>query len=101
MERDLKAARDARDRAARAAREATERTLRDLRADAEDGRGRASDEELGYISTDDSLSKIIDDAASGLSERLSEARRTQASHRVADVLEELAHKLRGEPPKQD
>jgi DnaJ domain len=99
MERELKAARDARERAVRAARETAERTLHDLRTDAEDGRGRATDEELGYVSTDDSFSKILDDAASGLSERLSEARKTPASHHVADLLDELAHKLKGDPPK--
>ncbi|HEX4010699.1 MAG TPA: DnaJ domain-containing protein [Solirubrobacteraceae bacterium] len=101
MERNLKAARDARERAVRAAREATERTLHDLRADAEDGHGRASDEDLGYVSTDDSFSKILDDAAAGVSERLSEARKTSASHHVADLLDELAHKLKGDPPKPD
>jgi len=99
MERELKAARDARERAVREARAATEQTLRDLRGDAEDGRGRASDEELGYISTDDSFSKILDDAAAGLADRVSDARDSSASHHVADLLEELAHRLKREPPK--
>lgn len=94
MERDLKAARDARDRAAREAQRAQEQTLRDMRQAAEDGRGRASDEELGYYSTDDSFTKILDDAASELSERLSESKKPGAAERAADLLDELAARLR-------
>jgi DnaJ-class molecular chaperone len=96
MESDLKAARDTRDRAAREARQAQEQTLRDMREATEDGHGRASDEELGYYSTDDSFTKILDDAASGLSERLSESRKESAADRAADLLEELAARLRGD-----
>jgi DnaJ-like protein len=97
MEQELKAARAARDRAARAARQATEQTIRDVREMAGD---RASDEALGYYSTDDSLSKILDDAASELSDRLSEARDSPAGHRVSDLIDELAAKLAGEHPKR-
>jgi curved DNA-binding protein CbpA len=96
MERDLKAARDVRDRAADQARHAQEETLRDLREMA--GR-RGTDEELGYYSTDDSLSKIFDDFASEVSGRFTEAKGTPAAHRVADLLDELSDKLRGEPPE--
>jgi hypothetical protein len=99
MERQLKAARDARERAVREARRAQEQTLRDVRAaDGAGGRDRPSDEELGYFSTTDSLSKIIDDAASELSERVSEVRGSPAAHRVADLIDELTAKLTGEPP---
>ena len=97
MEHELRAARDARDRAAREARKATEQTIRDVREMAGD---RASDEELGYYSTDDSLSKILDDAASELSERFSEARDSPAGHRVSDLIDELTDKLTGEHPKR-
>jgi curved DNA-binding protein CbpA len=62
MERDLREAHLARERARRAAAEAA--------ASAE--RKRPSDEELGYIKTDDSFSKIIADAGASLSEQLAE-----------------------------
>ncbi|HEY2438668.1 MAG TPA: DnaJ domain-containing protein [Solirubrobacteraceae bacterium] len=105
MERELKAARDARERAVRQAREAQEQTLRDARASSASGasdgrRDRPTDEELGYYSTDDSFSKILDDAAEELSERWTEARRSPAAHRVSDLIDELAAKLTGEPPQK-
>jgi curved DNA-binding protein CbpA len=95
MERELKAARDARDRAAAEARRAQEQTLREVREMAGE---RGSDEELGYFSTDDSFSKIISDAASELSGRLSDARESPAGQRVSDLIDELAAKLTGDPP---
>jgi curved DNA-binding protein CbpA len=102
MERELKAARDARDRAARAARDAREQALREARtaSGGETKRDRPTDEELGYYSTNDSFSKIVDDAAAELSERWSEARRSPAAHRVSDLIDELAAKLTGEPPRK-
>ncbi|HET8979074.1 MAG TPA: J domain-containing protein [Solirubrobacteraceae bacterium] len=102
MERELKAARDARERAVRAARRAQEQARRDARdangAGGAAGGRRPTDEELGYFSTDDSFTKILDDAAAELSERWSEARRSPAAHRVSDLIDELAAKLTGEPP---
>ena len=62
MERDLREAHLARERARRAAAEAA--------ASAE--RKRPSDEELGYIKTDDSFSKIFADAGAALAEQLAE-----------------------------
>jgi curved DNA-binding protein CbpA len=94
LEGELKAARDARDRAARAAREAAARAARAARPE------RASDEELGYVSTDDSFSKILDDAATELSDRWSDARRSPAAHRVSDLIDDLAAKLTGESHKR-
>jgi hypothetical protein len=96
MEQELRAARDARERAAREARRATEQTIRDVREMAGE---RPSDEELGYYSTDDSLSKILDDAAAELSDRLSDARDSPAGHRVSDLIDELTSKLTGEHHK--
>lgn len=100
MERELKQARDLRDRAARAARAAAEQAQRATRAAAargnRDGRDRPSDEELGYYSTDDSFSRILDDAATELSDRWSEARRSPAGHRVSDLIDDLTAKLTGE-----
>jgi curved DNA-binding protein CbpA len=62
MERDLREAHLARERARRAAAEAA----------ASADRKRPSDEELGYIKTDDSFSKIFADAGASLSEQLAE-----------------------------
>ena len=63
MERDLRDAHLARERARRAAAEA---------AAASSQRERPSDEELGYIKTDDSFSKIFSDAGAALSEQLAD-----------------------------
>ena len=62
MERDLREAHLARERARRAAAEAAASTERK----------RPSDEELGYIKTDDSFSKIFADAGASLSEQLAD-----------------------------
>jgi curved DNA-binding protein CbpA len=97
MENELKRAREAREKAAREARRATEQTIRDVRAMA--GK-RPSDEELGYIKSDDSFSQILDDAAAELSERFTEARDSPAGHRVSDLIDELTSKLTGEHRNQ-
>jgi curved DNA-binding protein CbpA len=91
MEAELRAARDDAMRRARAA-----------AARAQGQTDRPSDEELGYISSDDSFSKILHDAASGLSDRLDEAqqeaRQSPVTKRFADLIDELGSKLTGEPP---
>jgi curved DNA-binding protein CbpA len=87
LERELAAAREVRERARQAAREAEARV---------EGRPRPSDEELGYIRTEDSFGKILADAASGL---LSEAREQRVPERLADLLDELGTKLPGQRPK--
>jgi hypothetical protein len=94
IERDLREANAARERARRAAREAAAAARGTERPDAR----RASDEELGYVNTDDSLTKILSDARDELFGRASEAGAAArpAAHRVADMLDELAAKLRGE-----
>ncbi len=61
--------------------------------------GRPSDEELGYIKTDDSFTKILADARAELSERFSEAQGHPVVQRVSDLIEELdalASKLTGD-----
>ena len=63
MERDLREAHLARERARRAAAEAAAATAK---------RERPSDEELGYIKTEDSFSKIFADAGAALSEQLAD-----------------------------
>jgi hypothetical protein len=91
LERELRAAHAARQRARQAAREAA-------RANAPQ---RPSDEELGYVETDDSLSKIIADAASELTERVSEVRREHPVPKsLSDLIDELGSKLTGEPPER-
>jgi DnaJ-class molecular chaperone len=96
MEAELRAARDEAVRQARRARQAAAR--------AQGQRERASDEELGYISTDDSFSKILSDAASGISDRLTEAQKeardSPVTKRFADLIDELGSKLTGEPPNR-
>jgi hypothetical protein len=64
MDRDLREAHQARERARKAAAEAA--------AAASAQRKRPSDEELGYIKTDDSFSKIFADAGAAMSEQLAE-----------------------------
>jgi curved DNA-binding protein CbpA len=109
MERELQTARAARERAQREAREAARQAAQAA------GRPRASDEDLGYVTTDDSLSKILADAAAGLSERVGElsehladarlehlagaARERPVTKRVADLIDELGSRLTGEHHK--
>ena len=84
LERELRdAARAARERARRAAREAAA-TYK-----------HATDEELGYIHTDDSFGKILADARHELSERFSEVRRQPIGKTVSELIDELASKLTG------
>ncbi len=87
MERELlEKARLARERAQRAVRQAASTASKPK---------RPSDEELGYIKTDDSLGKILADARKEFVERLDEAREEPLSHRVADLLDEFGAKLKG------
>jgi curved DNA-binding protein CbpA len=84
LERELKQAHRARERARQAAAERAR---------------RPSDEELGYVNTDDSFAKIIADARAELSDRLSEAHEHPVVRRVSDLIDELdalASKLTGE-----
>jgi DnaJ-class molecular chaperone len=105
-------------REAQAARAAAQAAMADARraaqAAARDARGRAdraSDEELGYVTTDDSFSKVLDDAASKLGtwlsdaeseagDRLTGANRHSARERTAGLIDELARRLRREPPRR-
>jgi DnaJ domain len=85
LERQVREAHLARERARRAASEAAARTER-----------RPTDEELGYVTTDDSFSKLLADARAELAERVAEARDHPATHRLADLIDELASKMSGE-----
>ena len=101
MERELAAARAARERAQRDARAAREReqakarAMRDAR-EAAAGPRRASDEELGYFKTDDSFSKILGDATSQLTDRLSSARRRGVGKSISDLIDDLGDRLTGD-----
>jgi hypothetical protein len=88
LERELRDAQAARERA-QAARERARRAAREAAA-AE----RPSDEELGYVETNDSFSKILADARDELAGRFSDVREP-ATKRVADLIDDLAAKLTG------
>lgn len=89
LERQVREAHAARERARRAAAEAAARTQQ-----------RPSDEELGYVHTDDSFSKLLADARSELAARIDEGLDGAQAHpvakRVSDLIDELAAKLTGE-----
>jgi curved DNA-binding protein CbpA len=78
LERELREARAAHERVRQAARDAVR-----------DAAGRPSDEELGYVTTDDSFGKILADVRDEVSDRLSEARHHPAVRRVADIVDGL------------
>jgi curved DNA-binding protein CbpA len=86
LEREIREAHQARERARQAAREAAAESAQ-----------RPSDEELGYVTTDDSLGSILADARAQATERFAEVREP-VTKRVADLLDELASKLSGEAP---
>ena len=85
LERELREAQAARERTRRAAAQA-----------AADRTKRASDEELGYVKTDDSFTKILADASSELSNWLDQTNDQPTRRRVADLIDELAAKVRGD-----
>jgi vacuolar-type H+-ATPase subunit E/Vma4 len=94
LERDLREkARAARERAQRAAREAA------AAAGAAKPK-RASDEELGYIKTDDTFGKILSDARQEISDRLGHMREEPVRDRVADLLDDVAAALKGDRDKK-
>jgi curved DNA-binding protein CbpA len=104
MEQELAAARAQREKALRDAEHAA-------RQAAASGPERASDEELGYVSTDDSISKILDDFADQVSSRFSEAQdaardareqpRRERPRSLADWVDELGSRLTGDGHDRD
>lgn len=96
LERQVREAHEARERARRAAEEAA----RTAAASASESTGRPSDEELGYIHTDDSFSKLLADARSELAARwgegLDDAQGHPVARRVSDLIDELTAKLTGD-----
>jgi hypothetical protein len=88
LEHQVRKARAARDRARRAAAEAAAHEPR-----------RPSDEELGYVRTDDSFTKILADAEAEISERLAGAREHPAGRRLGRLIDDLTGKLKGDKPR--
>ncbi|HEY1590863.1 MAG TPA: DnaJ domain-containing protein [Solirubrobacteraceae bacterium] len=88
LERQLKKVQAVRERAQRAAREAAAATNK-----------RPTDDELGYVKTDDTLANVLRDAREEFSDRLAEAREHPQGKRLADLIDELASKLTGERRK--
>jgi curved DNA-binding protein CbpA len=85
-------------REARATYEAVRQSARDA---VRDTTGRPSDEDLGYVKTDDSFGKILADVRDELSGRLADARKHPAVQRVADIvdgLEDLTSRFDRRPP---
>src|SRR6202012_1353177 len=70
LERDLAAQREAKREAVRRAQQIREDALRQAREAAQTSGDRSSDEDLGYVTTDDSFSAIFDDAADAWSKRI-------------------------------
>jgi curved DNA-binding protein CbpA len=109
MDRELRTAREQREHAARAAAKAAARATQKANQPFRKpvaGRGddgRASDEELGYISTDDSFSKILDDFADQVSSRFSEAHPPEGEHRAqpSNSGQELGSRLTGDSRPRD
>jgi hypothetical protein len=85
LERELKEAHAARERARRAAAEAAAAT-----------RKRPTDEELGYVRTDDTLAKVLTDARIAMTDQFERASEHPVGRRLADLIDELEAKLTGE-----
>jgi curved DNA-binding protein CbpA len=98
LERTLRQAQVARERKLREARAARERARRAASQPTSDARARPSDEELGYVHTDDTLSNILADAEAELSRRLANVREHPVARRLSDLIAELEAKLTGGPP---
>jgi len=89
LEREVREAQAAK-AAAEKARAAAEKAARDaIRRHQPE---RPSDEELGYVTTDDSFAKIIDDIVDELGDTWSEARRHPSVQRLEDLIHRADHK---------
>jgi curved DNA-binding protein CbpA len=100
MDRELKRQREAKREAERNAQRIREDALRQAREAARaDGDG-PSDEDLGYVNTDDSFAAIFDDAAAEWTKRFSEgkpeSKQEPVTERLADLFDGWGARLRGE-----
>jgi curved DNA-binding protein CbpA len=98
LERQVREAQSARERAERAAREAAAALRREAAAASAEGR-RPTDEELGYVHTDDSLGQILSDARAELSDRLSHAGDHPIARQVSDLIAGLENLAEGLDPR--
>lgn len=100
LERQLREERAARERARAAARAAVEEAAAAAAAtNAEhDRRRRPSDEDLGYVTTDDSFSKIIGDAAREFSGLYTDARESPIGKTLEDLVEDVLDRVKPRPP---
>ncbi len=89
LERQVREAHLKRERARQAAREAAARSRPE----------RPSDEELGYIKTDDSFGKILADARDQLADQFSAAGEHPVAQRVANLIDELEGLVNKRPGK--
>jgi hypothetical protein len=95
------------ERQVKQAQAAREQALRDAREAAADALGRRpTDEELGYVTTNDSFGQVLADARDQFLDRLDSVRghpeSKRAADRAADLLEQIGEVLRGErrrPPE--
>jgi curved DNA-binding protein CbpA len=83
LDRELKRQREAKQEAVRNAQRIREDALRQAREATRADAGGPSDEDLGYVTTDDSFSSIFDDAASEWAKRFSEAKQSSEAKRSA------------------
>lgn len=114
LDRELKRQRAAKQQAERDAQRIREDALRQAREAARADGGGPSDEDLGYITTDDSFSAIFDDAASEFAQRFSEtehsseakpkaktkSREEPVTERLADLFDGWGARLRGEKQRE-
>ncbi|MBV9197254.1 MAG: DnaJ domain-containing protein [Solirubrobacterales bacterium] len=100
LERQVRQAGVARERARRAAAAAAAEASAAASPAASRRPERPTDEELGYIKTDDSFTKILADAREEIAHHFAEAREHPVAKRVSDLidgLDELASKLDPKP----
>jgi curved DNA-binding protein CbpA len=110
MERELAAQRAAKEEAARRAEQIRSDALRQAREATRADADRSADEDLGYVSTDDSFSAIFDDAVDAWTKRharspgdaprdgesAADRPHEAVNERLADLFDDLGSRLRGD-----
>ena len=94
LDRELKRQREAKQQAERNAQRIREDALRQAREAARADGGGPSDEDLGYVTTDDSFSAIFDDAASEWGKRFSEAKQSSEAEAVREGQDQVTRRSR-------
>jgi curved DNA-binding protein CbpA len=117
LDRELKRQREAKRQAQRNAQRIREDALRQAREATRAEQGGPSDEDLGYVTTDDSFSAIFDDAASEWAKRFAEgkqssepkpsaksktkSRQEPVTEKLADLFDGWGARLRGEKHRDE